>query len=217
MSKTVLRPTSCALLLAALLLALGCSTAHYREDADREVYAIISSKAGAVSGMPKDFSVEPPREEPLAGVGRADEASIRPEEREAPAGDAAPPPFEIDLLKALETASASSRDYQDQRESVYLAALDLTLQRNRFRPQFSGNVTGEFEHDEDDEETVSGDSSFGFDWLLATGGTISAELATSLSEYLTGNPRKAATSLLSFTFAQFQFSHQFSMLTCCFD
>lgn len=149
--------------------------------------------------MDKDFSIDRPSIDPLKDAKPAPEASIIPEEKEK---ETTADPLLINMEKALWIASINSRDYQSRREDVYLSALDLTLQRNAFRPLFFGAVTGRFDHNADDEETVSGGSAFGFDWLLATGATLSAELATDLSEFLTGNPRKAAGSLFSLTLAQ---------------
>jgi hypothetical protein len=189
------------LALAVALLA-GCSTEYYRKDADREVYGIIESKSDAVEGMPQEtekVQVDRPPVDPLQGVERVPEQKIIPEEREP---DAARLPLQIDLERALWIAAVNSRDYQDQREGLYFSALALTLERDAFEPLFFGTLAGRWDHDEDDAESVSADSAFGFNWLLMTGGSISVELLTSLSEFLTGDPREAASSLFSLTLAQ---------------
>ena len=181
-------------------LLTACSPEHYRRDADREVYDIIESKSDAVEGMPQEVEeIDRPPVDPLEGVERASEENIIPEEREP---GAERPPLQVNLERALWIASVNSRDYQDRREGVYLTALDLTGERDAFEPLFSGILGGQFDHNPDDSEEVSADSALGFDWLLKTGGTISAEVATSVSQFLTGDPREAARSLFSLTLAQ---------------
>src|SRR5690606_14840075 len=43
--------------------------------------------------------------------------------------------FSLDLLKAIEYGVAHAREYQDRMEDLYLAALEVTLQRHLFEPR----------------------------------------------------------------------------------
>ena len=139
--------SACVCAVAAALAMGACSPKYSREQADRQVYKIIADKTPRVPGMPSAFSVERPDEDPLEGL--------------PPAG----PATKINLSKALEIAAKNSREYQDRKEEVFLTALSLTLERSRFKPRLFGNVTGEFEHDGDEEESISAESAFGFTWL----------------------------------------------------
>jgi len=109
----------------------------------------------------------------------------------------------VSLVKALEIAALNNRDYQSQKESVYLAALSLTFQRYQFNPHFFGTLSGQWDYTgAGDEQEVSAKSGIGFDWLFWTGARLSTSLTTSVSEFLTGDPRKAASSLFSATITQ---------------
>jgi outer membrane protein TolC len=118
---------------ALFALACACTTpAEYRQTADDEVYTIIRE-----------------RREQLAADGgftlSAPENTLRDR---LSAGDAVDPLGLEDLLVA---ASENSREYQDQREALFLVALDLTLERWNFSSQYGGFL-GLF------EEGVGGDS-----------------------------------------------------------
>jgi outer membrane protein TolC len=118
---------------ALFALACACTTpAEYRQTADDEAYTIIRE-----------------RREQLAADGgftlAAPENTLRDR---LSAGDAVDPLGLEDLLVA---ASENSREYQDQREALFLVALDLTLERWNFSSQYGGFL-GLF------EEGVGGDS-----------------------------------------------------------
>ena len=116
--------SSLFLLFAACFFLVGCGTAYHKEDADKEVYGIISHKGGDIGGMPSQFSIEPDKEpvslDPLASD-----------------------PIVLSIEDALEIAVENSRDYQRQKESLYSQGLSLTLARHQFDPIFSGSASGE--------------------------------------------------------------------------
>ncbi|MFO8007830.1 MAG: TolC family protein [Candidatus Brocadiia bacterium] len=194
---------ACALLLAALLLS-GCSPESYRRSADKEVYGILKGKTPAVPGMVEDFSIEQTernllRDCPLIS---ADEAPVEMQtaSAETPLQQNVPV---VSLSKALEIAAFNSREYQTQKESLYRSALSLTLQRYDFMPQFFGIFGADYDNtDLGDDEEVSGSSDFGFGWLLRTGTRISVSLGTSVSQFLTHDPRKSASSVFDLTVTQ---------------
>ncbi len=194
---------ACGILLAALLLT-GCSLESYRRSADREVYGILQGKTAAVPGMVEDFTIEQTEQDLLRDcpLVSAEEAPVeRPEA-------AAETPIQqnvavISLPKALEIAALNSREYQTQKESLYRSALSLTLRRYEFAPQFFGILGGDYSNtDLGDDEEVSGSSDFGFGWLLRTGTQISVSLGTSVSQFLTHDPRKSASSVFDLTVTQ---------------
>lgn len=194
---------TCGILLAALLLT-GCSLESYRQSADREVYGILQGKTAAVPGMIEGFTIEQTEQDLLRGCPllSAEEAAVESPEA------AAETPMQrnvavISLPKALEIAALNSREYQTQKESLYRSALSLTLQRYEFAPQFFGILGGDYDNtDLGDDEEISGSSDFGFGWLLRTGTRISVSLGTSVSQFLTHDPRKAAFSVFDLTVTQ---------------
>ncbi|MEF8788166.1 MAG: hypothetical protein V5A84_03770, partial [Planctomycetota bacterium] len=196
-------PALAAGLALALVALAGCGPEHYRKSADREAYSLIEEKSGAVDEMSKDFSAEEPATGMLEQIDRV-EGVRRVEETEpyieGSAADKAP--RRLNLQQSMKLAAINSREFQDRREAVFLSALALSLQRDRFTPRFSGIIGGELSHDAADEEQASVDSSFGVSRLLRTGGRISLDFSTVLSEYLTGDPREAASSLLDLTVTQ---------------
>jgi len=196
-----IRPTTLLLLLLAILS--GCSAQHYKEDADKEVYQVIAHKRKAALDEEAPFSIEREPGDPLAGLPRkhqpliddpaAVESGLLPTDTE--------PPAIISLSRALETAVRNSRAYQDEKESVYLTALDLTMQRDNFSPTFTGLLSGAWTRDKPDE-SWSGDTQFGISKLLSTGGRVSLNLTTSFLRYVTGASRTQTTSVLAFELVQ---------------
>ena len=113
-----------------------------------------------------------------------------------------PGPVQITLEKALEIASENSRELQSQRETVYRSALALTLERYRFQPQFFGRLSGRYNDNNPGGDTYTGNSNFGLNWLLLTGADVSVNLASNFMQFVSGDPRKAATSALDITVVQ---------------
>ncbi|MFO7957196.1 MAG: TolC family protein [Candidatus Brocadiia bacterium] len=188
-----------------LLVAAGCSRQYYRQRADREVYGIIEQKTPAVPDMPEEFTIEHEAQELLRDCPTLDLREVEGLQVEAEAAEAGEPQEAavVSLRKALEIAALNSREYQTQREALYLTALALTLQRYEFAPQWFGVLSGDYDNtDLGEEEQVSGDTAFGLSWLFSTGTRVSASLGTAISQYLTGNPRKASSSILDLTVTQ---------------
>jgi len=195
--------------LLCLLLAAGCSPERYRRSADKEVYRILESKTPVVPGMLDGFSIDPVQEDLLAACPvvepePAPEQTDDPAERQATGGvPVTETSAVLSLAKALEVASLNSREYQTQKETLYLQALSLTLQRYMFDPQFFGRLSGDYRNtDTGDERQIGADTSFGFSWLLATGARVSVGLQSSFSEFLSGDLRRAASSLFQVSITQ---------------
>ncbi len=178
------------LLSAVLLAGTACSPSYYREDADEEVYSVVSQKQAKALGAADDgFTIERP------------EGALR-ERLEAPQA-ATNEPITLGLVAALETAAANSRDFARNRETVYLAALDLTLDRHDFAVRYFDSGTAEIAADDDtDEVTGSVDNSFSIVRSLETGGQIALSLGTSLFRIITSPTENSASSILSLAITQ---------------
>lgn len=175
----------CWCLCAIVCGGIGCSTSYHKQDADREVYRIIDSK------WPTEFGTK---------------ANYRISDAEPSGGDkevklAVPVSGVLSLADAVAMATAHNRDYQSQKESLYLAALDLTLARYEFAPQFFGIISGQANREAEEKfRTIGGE--LGFDVLLATGAQITTSIATDWLRFLAGDPRESLTSVLSATLVQ---------------
>ncbi|HOZ46718.1 MAG TPA: TolC family protein [Candidatus Hydrogenedentes bacterium] len=123
--------------------AIGCSTTHYKEAADREVYGIIAEEGRQVVGMPETFSIEE-AEVSLDGLPTVPEAMLKDIEfLGETAQDEIGCPI-LSLEQALSIAVRNSREYQSQKESLYVRILSYTETRQRYTPVFSGRAQGTY-------------------------------------------------------------------------
>ena len=125
----------------AVLAITACSTTHYRESADSEVYRTIAEKVPAVPGIVDDFDIDSEEQIELDGlpINTNFEEFLGEEEGRREIGA-----HILSLEKALDAAFKHSRDYQLEKEGVYLQALSLTLDRYEFQPMFSAGVSAEY-------------------------------------------------------------------------
>lgn len=126
--------------ITAILCIGGCSTTHYAKSADKETYRVLAEKTPDVPGMDPNFTIESEALPPLDGLPAAEEAP--PFLGEAGAGEVGA--HVLSLEKALELAVKHNRQYQNQKEALYLEALSLTLDRHRYTPIFSGTGKGAY-------------------------------------------------------------------------
>ncbi len=130
----------------------GCAPARYSKKADRDAYRIIEQKSKQVPNMEEGFSLEKQKDwNPLEGLPVV--------ENEDPAfgtegGHEVGMPV-VSLEKALEIAVKNSRTYQNEKESLYLSALGLTLDRHQYTPIFSAEGGGDLKHSTRDIEKKS--------------------------------------------------------------
>jgi outer membrane protein TolC len=115
-------------------------------------------------------------------------ASLPPEETDAPWEGAEP--YRMSLADALEIGARNSREYQAQKESVFLAALDLDVERNRFRNLFFATLSGGARSDRTEPEAPDGvDASAEATGtrLLKTGALLAGTIAVDLAKLLSGD------------------------------
>ena len=108
------------------LLTIATLTACYSAEgnrtwADRAVYSVLDNASEEVLGEKRDFVVERPID------------TLR--KRLLTSRD----PVQLTLAQALDIAAENSRDFQRQKENLYLAALSLTTTLNDFRVRFGGS------------------------------------------------------------------------------
>jgi len=111
---------SCRLFLIVVVAGIvlsGCTAAHYRKSADKEVYRIIGEKESHVLGKTNQSSID-------TRYSSRDPNEIKSEE-------IVQDRLKVEKLKpslsdALKLAIVNSRSYQFRKEALYLSALTLT-------------------------------------------------------------------------------------------
>jgi outer membrane protein TolC len=150
---TPARTTGRPLVLLPLLSVAACWTGELaKESADAEVYPILEDSALAVTGQRKTFGIDRPID------------TLRKRLLESSDKTAS---VQLSLLEALDVAAENSRDFQRQKEQLYLAALDLTRNQHDFALRWSGGATGTVSGTGDDQV----DASVGYD-LNASANTV---------------------------------------------
>ncbi len=187
--------------LAALaglgLLLSGCTSAHYRRSADKEVYGIIQDMEKRIFGATNAFSID-------TAYSKRDHRSIQPAEiiKDRTSTNCRV----INLDQALDLAVQHSPDYQSQKEQLYLSALTLTGARYEFSPQFFAESTPQIAGMPSGSTIGSVNSQVGVSQLLKTGGRLSVALANDLVRYFIGKPadvsRNSAINTLSVDLTQ---------------
>ncbi|MBI5775653.1 MAG: TolC family protein [Verrucomicrobia bacterium] len=184
----------CAGALLAALVFGGCASAQHRQKADKEAYGIIQGKQKKLFGRTNEFRIETrysardPKSIPSVEI--VQERIMADRRR-------------ITLPDALQIAITNSRTYQFNKEKLYLEALALRKEQNKFEPIFSGSSKGAAERQSDGDRTRSLNSQFGFSQLLKTGAKISATLFNDILRYYTGGAGSStATSEMSVTLLQ---------------
>jgi hypothetical protein len=168
---------------------LGCSTPdEYFAKADKEVYNILNLRQQQMFGQEQGFGVETPYS------ARAPE-DILPEEiilNRFTEGT-----NKITLAIALELAVNNSRDYQSQRETLYLSALSLTGERHKFALKFSKSTNLDLDRSRSASGALDTDSDAAFtvSKALKAGGTLTASLANNLKLYFDGSTSAKVPSL----------------------
>jgi outer membrane protein TolC len=181
---------------AGLVLLTGCTAAHYRRAADKEVYRIIQEAERNVFGHTNAFSIEtrysdlkPHEVLPLDII----EDRTRTNHRV------------VSLDEALDLAVLNSREYQAQREQLYLTALTLTGARYQFTPIFFADSTAQVSGTPDAAQIGSVRSRVGVSQFVRTGGRLSVALANDLLRYFTGAPpgnRDSAINVITVNLTQ---------------
>jgi outer membrane protein TolC len=166
-------------------MASGCSREYYKAEADKEVYEIIDDKWQESFGSKVNYVIN----------------DLPASPNDVQIENSVPPSGVITLAQAVAMATGHNRQYQSQKEQLYLKALDLTLVRHQFAKQWFGTFDAQYVRDSEDEE-VSYDAGVGFSQLLADGAIVSTSLALDWARFLTGDPQTSLGSVLSASITQ---------------
>ncbi len=167
-------------MVVCVVLWLGCSTpAEHFADADKEALGIIEKRQKQLFGEENEFGIKTPYSDRELGDIPPSEIILN---RFADGTNI------ITLPKALEMAVKKSRDYQLQRETLYLSALSLTGERHKFALKFSNSdVDLERSRTTGNVNDTKSDAAFTLSKALKAGGTISAALVNDLTLYFDGS------------------------------
>jgi len=195
---------------AALAFVGGCSREQYRESADKEVYAAIAQKTPGVPNMDPNFSLAQSTALDLSKYPvNETEAEFFGAEKDIEVGC-----HIIALDDVLDIAVDHNRQYKNEKESLYLEALSLTLSRHRYTPIFSAGGAVDYQEARTTEEIAAGidkvvtnkqtdlSGQVGGDLLLKAGGRIAVDFTTDFFRYLAGDGRLATSSALVGTLTQ---------------
>ena len=186
--------------IAPAWLVSSCSTDHYVKSADKEVSRIIEHNQLLVLDDP------PAPVEIDTSYSEVNPKYLKPEVivRERQTGE----PMKLTLPEAIEISVHSRREYQNEREALYLVALDLTRARHDYTPKISSlgsqvtlesarlqNSNGDYEETSRDISVASRAS---FDQAFITGGALAVDLAQDIFRfYLGGSGSNGSTRFLS--------------------
>jgi outer membrane protein TolC len=190
--RNIYRLRATAAFIAAALLC-GCTAKQYRKSADKQIYKIIQEKQKEALGKTNEFTINTP-------YSNRKPEDINPQEiiderqREGK--------LLLTLTDALRIAVENSRDYQVQKESLYVSALSLSSERWRYVPQFTtARSTAEAEH-QPGGDAMHVNNSVSVDTLLKTGGKITLDLANDLLRFTTGNRSDRTLNTVALSLAQ---------------
>ena len=177
----------------AILFLGGCSTGFYKKRADKGVYEILKKVENDIFGESSGFSIDTP----TSGKKTKDVTALKLLKSRNKGGE-----ITLSLDQALGYAIKNSREYQSEKEKLYLTALNLTGERHNFRPSFFGRTRAESNRLSDGERTGTGSTDLGINQALRTGGSLGISIANDLLRYFTGDPRRSAASVLNLNVTQ---------------
>ena len=177
----------------AILFLGGCSTGFYKKRADKGVYEILKKVENDIFGESSGFSIDTP----TSGKKTKDVTALKLLKSRNKGGE-----ITLSLDQALGYAIKNSREYQSEKENLYLTALNLTGERHNFRPSFFGRTRAESNRLSDGERTGTASTDLGINQALRTGGSLGISIANDLLRYFTGDPRRSAASVLNLNVTQ---------------
>ena len=203
------------ILLCITTVILGCSAPSFKRSADEESYGAISQKANLVPGMTSQVVLDEISELNLEGFELNNLSfDFLDNEAESEIGASI-----LTLNDVLDIAFQRSKDYQTQKELLYLEALALTFDRYRYTPVFSAAGSSNYQWDnrdqfvqdmqdltgmqnvETDESTFS-NTSLGARYILKSGGAVALNLTNNFTRFLSGNISEFGTNALIGSFTQ---------------
>ncbi len=176
--------------VALSLIFGGCSASSYRRSADKQTYGAIQRVERQVFGHTNAFTIDTPYStRPPATILPSEliEDRIRTNARA------------LTIEAALELAVQQSREYQDEKEKLYQAGLNLSNTRyavgDRVTP--SSVTTADWNRDSNGDQSsdVTTETGVVISKLFKTGGRLTVDLLNSIMLYYSGKPELSFSKL----------------------
>ena len=215
-SNKVMRKLRKLLILQIFMCALAaCTVASYQRSADEESYQVIAEKAGLVPGVSNQVVIDEDKLIDLSGLAvNSDSFDFLDNEADSEVDARV-----VSLNDALDLAFQHSKDFQTQKERLYLEALALTFDRYRYVPTFSAAAGGDYRWDSQDKfvqdmqaltgienintsESTFSNTSLGARYLLKSGGAVALNLTNNFTRFLTGDISEIGAGALIGSFTQ---------------
>jgi outer membrane protein TolC len=201
-----------AIMLWSIMTAYGCqSPAEYRKAADDVANEIIAEKQQQTLGQTEPFSIERPADTlrrklllqqglPYSGPASLGSDKLEPINHEKQSDKGPPSPagsyhpliikktLKISSREALQIGARNSREYQERKEDIFRAALDLDLERQEFRNSYIGLIDALLRSDKTSEGRRTGvesNTTLGITRKLKTGATLAGRIMIDLVKLLT--------------------------------
>ncbi len=172
---------------------VACTAAQHVENADKEVYQILKEAEKHVFGEEQNLSIKNKN---------SDKNHTNTTSSQILAESQQTGQLTLNIDQALNYAAENSREYQSEKESLYLVALNLTESRNNFSPNFSSSAGANTQIQSGGDVIGSTDANQRLSQNLLAGGSYSLSLANDLLRYFSGDPRRSASSAISFSILQ---------------
>ena len=127
---------------------------------------------------------------------------VAPDADLAPDDQDLPDVLVLNLDSCLATAAENSRDFQREKENVYLAALNLTFERFLFQNRYFGGATASAGQDLPEERSGTVSPSGGFTRRLANGASIIFDIGAILFDTFVGKRDESARSFINLAITQ---------------
>jgi outer membrane protein TolC len=178
--------TVCALMTIVLTIVTGCSPNFHKADADKEVYKIIDVKWQDNFGKKVNYTVND------SNISSPNDVNV-----DKPTAQSEPMP----LAQAVAIATKYNRDYQLQKETLYLRALSLTGERYKYALKWFGTVDYAYTKVGSAPENRAINSEVGVSKTTLTpdGILLNTSLVFDWTKLLTGDPRTTLSGVLSGT------------------
>ena len=194
---------------------MACTSSANKHSADQESYAIIADKSELVPGMSAQVAIDDQAQIDLSQYSlNSDSFEFLDNEADSELGAQI-----ISLNAALDLSFQHSKEYQTQKERLYLEALALTFDRYRYTPTFSAAGSANYQWDAEDQfvtdmqtltgmeaistsESIDARTSLGARYLLKGGGAIALNLTNNFTRFLTGDISEFGAGALIGSFTQ---------------
>ena len=214
-NKVMLKLCKLLILQSFMCVLAACTAASYQRSADEESYQAIAEKADLVPGVSNQVVIDEDKLVDLSGFAvNSDSFDFLDNEADSEVDARI-----VSLNDALDLAFQHSKDFQTQKERLYLEALALTFDRYRYVPTFSAAAGGDYRWDSQDKfvqdmqaltgienintsESTFSNTSLGARYLLKSGGAVALNLTNNFTRFLTGDISEIGTGALIGSFTQ---------------